>query len=79
MIRGEQDLPGTEGGQGGKGWRGSRVEKWPKQCMHMWINEQKINKWKIKLKKKVKNSKAKSNEIIQTLLWINSGLQIKNK
>jgi hypothetical protein len=20
---------------------GSRVEKWPKQCMHMWINEQK--------------------------------------
>jgi hypothetical protein len=21
-----------------------RVEKWPKWCMHMWINEQKINK-----------------------------------
>jgi hypothetical protein len=37
VIRAELDLPETEGG---------RVEKWPKQCMHMWINEQ-TNKQKI--------------------------------
>jgi hypothetical protein len=39
VIRAEQDLPGTEGGKGeGVGERG-KVEKWPKQCMHMWINK----------------------------------------
>jgi hypothetical protein len=24
---------------GGKVGEGDRVQKWPKQCMHMWINE----------------------------------------
>jgi hypothetical protein len=37
----EQDLPGTEGREKGEG---GRVEKWPKQCMHMWINEQQQQK-----------------------------------
>jgi hypothetical protein len=27
-------------GEGGKGGGGGRVEKWPKQCTHIWINEQ---------------------------------------
>jgi hypothetical protein len=40
VVRAEQDLLETEGGGGGKVGEGSRVEKWPKQCMHMWINEQ---------------------------------------
>jgi hypothetical protein len=30
---------------------GGRVEKWPKQCMHIWINEQK-NKEKLHKKKR---------------------------
>jgi hypothetical protein len=30
---------------------GHRVEKWPKQCMHMWINEFK----KLKAEKRKKN------------------------
>jgi hypothetical protein len=39
--RAEQVLPGSEGGGGGEGGDGSggRGEKWPKQCMNMWINE----------------------------------------
>jgi hypothetical protein len=32
------------------------VDKWPKQCMHMWINEQK----KIKINKKIKIKKRHS-------------------
>jgi hypothetical protein len=39
VIRAEEDLPGTEGGGGEIVGEGSMGEKWPKQCMHMWINE----------------------------------------
>jgi hypothetical protein len=39
VIRSDQDLPGTEQGRKGKDGEGGTVEKWPKQCMHMWINE----------------------------------------
>jgi hypothetical protein len=35
VIRAEQDLPETEEGRGGWMGEGSRVEKRPKQCMHM--------------------------------------------
>jgi hypothetical protein len=28
---------------------GGRVEKWPKQCMHMWINEKKKKRQMAKL------------------------------
>jgi hypothetical protein len=38
VIRAEQDLLGTEGGvggEGGEGRGGGRVEKGPKQCLHM--------------------------------------------
>jgi hypothetical protein len=41
VIRVEWDLPATEGGRRGRVGEGDRVEKWPKQCMYMWINEQK--------------------------------------
>jgi hypothetical protein len=41
--RAEQAVPGSEGGMRGRGRGreagGGRGEKWPKQCMHMRINE----------------------------------------
>jgi hypothetical protein len=35
---------GEEGGGVSKGWGEGRGEKWPKHCMHIWINEKK--EWK---------------------------------
>jgi hypothetical protein len=38
-IRAEQILPGSQGGWGKRERVGGRGEKWPKQCMHIGINE----------------------------------------
>jgi hypothetical protein len=41
-----QILPGSEGEWGKREGVVGRGEKWPKQCMHIWINELKKNKEK---------------------------------
>jgi hypothetical protein len=37
--RAKQVLLGNEGVGGEKEWAGDKGEKWPKQCMHIAINE----------------------------------------
>jgi hypothetical protein len=82
VIRAEQNLPETEGGKGGRGGEGVRVDKWPKQQMHMWIKEQqqkrdKLKKIKIKIKKespkkkkrKEKKKKATQGFFLVALPW----------
>jgi hypothetical protein len=48
VLRGWEGEGG--GGVSGKGGGGGRGEKWPKPCMHIWINKIK------KIKKKKENS-----------------------
>jgi hypothetical protein len=43
----------------GRGWEAGSGEKWPKQCMHIWINE---------LKKRVSFEIKKAN-ILQSFLF----------